>query len=169
MGVFNMTGDAVMGKFEKLGMTVAVIAALAGCASSPQPTTSDTEAFASRLIADKMAVAADAQRAFVALASEEKIILDRKQASIETDEVDVDYIGKPQELLQTFSYRYGYKYVESGKQSNLRTINIRVKKVAPVEVLRNVGDQIDPGADVVLDVGAKTLRLIYKNISDNKG
>lgn len=164
-----MRGNAAMGKFKKLGMAVAVIATLAGCASSPQPTTSDTEAFASRLIADKVAVAADAQRDYVALVSEDKTVLNRKQASIETDEVDVDYIGKPQELLQTFAYRYGYKYVESGKRSNLRTINVRVQKVAPVEVLRNVGHQVDNGADVVLDKGAKTLRLIYKNLPDNKG
>lgn len=164
-----MRGKAAMGKFKKLDMVIAVVATLTGCASPTQPTTTDTGAFASRLIADKVAVAADAQRDYVALVSEDKTVLNRKQTSFETDEVDVDYIGKPQELLQTFAYRYGYKYVESGKRANLRTINIRVQKVAPDDVLRNIGQQVDNGADVVLDKGAKTLRLIYKNLPDNKG
>lgn len=156
----------MMNKVNQISLMVAVITALVGCASSPQSTTADTEAFASRMIADKVAVAADSQRDYVALVNEDMVVVNHKQAAIETDEVDVDYIGKPQELLQTFAYRYGYKYIESGKRVELRTINVRVQKVAPVEVLRNIGYQVDNGANVVLDKNTKTLRLVYKNISD---
>lgn len=165
-----MKGKAKMGSITKKGLVLALAAvALAGCATSPVPTTQDTEAFASRLIADKVAVAADAQREYVALVNEDKSVLSRKQAAMETDEVDVDYIGKPQELLQTFAYRYGYRYIESGKRVDLRTINVRVQKTPPIEVLRNIGYQVDAAADVVLDKNAKTLRLIYKNLPANKG
>lgn len=155
-----------MSSIAKVGMLLAA-AALAGCAA-PSSTTDDTEAFASRLIADKVAVAADAQRDYVALVNEDKTVLLRKQAAMESDEVDVDYIGQPQELLQTFAHRYGYRYIESGKRTDLRMINVRMLKTAPVEVLRNVGYQVDSGADVVLDKNAKTLRLIYKNQIANK-
>ncbi len=162
-----MRGNAKMGSMKK-GLALALAsAALAGCATSPAPTTKDTEAFASRLIADKVAVAADAQREYVALAKEDKLVLYRKQAALESDEVDVDYIGKPQELLQTFAYRYGYRYIESGKRVDLRTINVRVQQTPPVEVLRNIGYQLEPEAEVVLDKNTKTLRLIYKNLPDN--
>ncbi len=162
-----MRGNAKMGSMKK-GLALALAsAALAGCATSPAPTTKDTEAFASRLIADKVAVAADAQREYVALAKEDKLVLYRKQAALESDEADVDYIGKPQELLQTFAYRYGYRYIESGKRVELRTINVRVQQTPPVEVLRNIGYQLEPEAEVVLDKNTKTLRLIYKNLPDN--
>jgi len=161
-----MKGQVAMGKFKVISCAVTVVATLAGCATQMQPSTNDTEAFATRMIADKVAIAAEAQREYVALVREDMTVIDRKQTSIETDEVDVDYIGKPQELLQTFAYRYGYKYVETGKRMALRTINIKVLKVAPIEVLRNVGHQVDNSADVVLDKGAKTLRLIYKNVPD---
>ena len=165
-----MKGKAKMGSITKKGLVLALAAvALAGCATSPVPTTKDTEAFASRLIADKVAVAADAQREYVALVNEDKSVLSRKQAAMETDEVDVDYIGKPQELLQTFAYHYGYRYIESGKRVDLRTINVRVQKTPPIEVLRNIGYQVDAAADVVLDKNAKTLRLIYGDVPANKG
>lgn len=150
---------------QMLGMLLV----LSGCMTTQGPTTSDTEAFASRLIADKVAVAADAQRQYVELVSEDKAVLSRKQAAIDTDEVDVDYIGHPQELLQTFAHRYGYRYIESGKRSDLRTINVRVKNMSPMDVLKNIGHQVDFAADVVLDRNAKTLRLIYKPIPVGRG
>lgn len=159
-----------MSSFGNIGWAVVIATAITGCAStSQQPTTADTEAFASRMIADKVAVASNAQREYVALVNEDKAVLYRKQLSIDTDEVDVDYIGNAQELLQTFAYRYGYKYLETGKRANLRTINVRVQKISPVEVLKNIGQQVDNGADVVLDKGTKTLRLTYKNLTDKKG
>jgi len=140
-----------------------------GCVTSPVTSGEDTEAFARRLIANKLAIAANAQREYVELVNEDKSVILRKQAAIETDEVDVDYIGKPQELLQIFAYRYGYRYIESGKRNELRTINVRVQNVSPIEVLRNIGYQVDTAADVVLDKNTKTLRLIYKNIIFNEG
>jgi len=152
-----------MGSITKNGLLVALVASgLVACSSTPQSTTTDTEAFASRLIADKVAVAADAQRQYVALVNEDTLALTRRQVALDTDEVDVDFIGKPQELLQTFAFRYGYRYVESGKRLDLRTVNVRVQASPPIEVLRNIGYQIDALADVVLDKSNKVLRLVYK-------
>src|SRR5581483_10310486 len=116
-----------------------------------------------RLLADEVAVASDAQRDYAQVLAENGRVLSKKQAAIETDQVDVDYIGKPQEILQSIAYRYGYNYVETGRRSDLRIINVRLSKAAPVEVLRSVGYQISYGAEVVLDKKSKAVRLIYKN------
>lgn len=140
-----------------------------GCATTPEPVEEDTEAFASKVIADKVGMAADAQRDYAALVNEDKAAMLKKQAALDVDLIDVDYIGKPQELLQTLAHRYGYKYVESGKRIDLRTVNIRVRRTSPVEVMKNVGYQIDAVADVVLEKNAKVLRLNYKPIVKAKG
>lgn len=146
-----------------------VVGSLFGCASTPVPVEEDTEAFASKVIADKVGVAADAQRDYAALVNEDRAVMLKKQAAFDADLIDVDYIGKPQELLQTLAHRYGYKYVESGKRNDLRTVNIRVRRTSPVEVMKNVGYQIDSMADVVLEKNAKVLRLNYKPIVNSKG
>lgn len=148
----------------RLAFSLMLCASMVGCASNtPQPTTRDTEAFASKVISDKVAVAANAQREYVALLNEDMAVLTRKQTSLESDEIEVDFIGKPQELLQTFAHRYGYRYVETGRTAELRTINVKTARAKPIDVLRNVGHQIDHGADLVLDKDAKVLRLVYKN------
>lgn len=146
------------------GLTVMVLAAInSGCATHRQSTaTPDTEAFASRVIAEKVSVAASAHQRYVALVAEDQSRLASKQATLESDFIDVDYIGKPQDLVQAIASRYGYRYYEEGRTSLLRVINIRVTKAMPIEVLQNVGRQIDAGADVELDKTSKTIKLIYK-------
>lgn len=154
-------------QISALFAATAFVSAMSGCATSAVPTTSDTEAFASQMIAEKVAVAAQAQREYVALVNEDKKTVSIKQSSIDYDLVDIDYLGKPQELLQTFAYKYGYRYIESGKRAELKTVNVQMKRVRPVEILRNVGYQVDSGADVTLDKNEKTIRLVYKNIAIN--
>jgi len=140
---------------------------VSGCTTTPSSTAQDTEAYAATLLAEKAAVAADAQKNYVALVAEDKSITLQKQNSIETDEVDIDYIGTPQDLLQTFAYRYGYRYIESGSRQRLKNINLRLSKSSPIEVLRNVGNQITSGGDIVLDKNGKLLRLIYKPVTNS--
>lgn len=135
---------------------------LTGCATTPEPVEEDTEAFASKVISEKVGVAATAQRDYVALVNDDQEVKLKKQAAMASDLVNIDYIGKPQELLQTIAVRYGYRYIESGKWADLRTINIRVQKTSPIEVLRNIGYQIDAYADVVLEKNTKIIRLTYK-------
>ena len=148
----------------QLAAVVAVLFAT-GCATKPESAvTPDSEAFARQIVLEKVDAAVQAQRDLAATTSEGRQLLIRRQAALDADEVDVDYLGKPQPLLEAFATRYGYKYVETGKRVDLKTVNIRAKKVAVVEVLRDVGYQIDGGADVVLDKEAKTLRLLYKKV-----
>lgn len=151
-------------------LTIAAAAILmTGCATSAQPTTDDTQAFASRLIADKVSVAVNSQHNYVSSLHADQVKVASRQASVDTDQVDIDFNGKPQELLQTFATRYGYAYVESGKRVDLKPVTIWVRKATPINVLKDVGVQIDTGADVVLDKSTKTLRLIYKPIPAVRG
>lgn len=148
----------------KAGSVLLALVALGGCASSAKPTTEDTEAFASRIIADKVSVAVNSQHNYVSRLNADRVQAASRQAAVDTDQVDIDFIGKPQELLQTFASRYGYTYVESGKRVDLKPINVWVRKATPINVLKDVGAQIDTGADVVLDKSTNTLRLIYKPV-----
>lgn len=149
-------------KRRKLVLIVGMLVVAAGCSTTRVPPGSDTEAYAERLLAEKVSVAASAQRDYARLVNEHKAVVDSKRSSFDVDEVDVDYIGKPEALLQAFAHRYGYRYVETGPRRDIRTINVRMQKVPPVEVLRNVGYQIDSAADVELDKADGVLRLIYK-------
>lgn len=124
----------------------------------------DSEAYARQIILEKVDSAVQAQRELAATTAEGQQQILRRQAALNDDEVDIDYLGKPQPLLEAIAYRYGYKYVETGKRADLKTVNIRAQKRGVVEVLRDVGYQIEGkgGADVVLDKDAKIIRLVYK-------
>lgn len=148
---------------------VVLMGLLAGCATSAQPTTEDTEAFASSIIAEKVAVAVNSQHAYTSALNADRVKAVSRQAAVDTDQVDIDFIGMPQELLHTLAARYGYAYVESGKRVDLKPINIWVQKATPINVLRDVALQVDHGADVVLDKSTKTLRLTYKPVVSVRG
>ena len=138
------------------------VSAVVGCAANSTPSGPDTEAFVRQVLVEKVDAAVLAQRELAAATSEGRQMLLRKQAALDEDEVDIDYVGKPQPLLESIAMRYGYRYVETGKRQDLKTVNLRVQRQPVIEVLRNLGNQIDRSADVVLEKDAKILRLIYK-------
>lgn len=168
-GVFDMMKRYKSAAQPRVVAVMSVLAILTGCATSAQPTTEDTEAFASRVIADKVAVAVNTQHSYVAALNADRAKAAAQQQTLDTDQVDIDYIGYPQELLQTLAARYGYAYVESGKRVTLKPINVWVRKATPLNVLKDIGVQVDHGADVVLDKNAKTVRLIYKPVVAGRG
>ena len=138
---------------------------LAGCATTPShplPPASGP-GYISNLMASEVTQAVQAQQAFEQVLAENARTLTLKQKAIDTDQVDIDYIGKPQDILQTVAYRYGYGYVETGKRQDLRIVNVRLNKVSPVNVLRSISYQISYGAKVILDKKTKELRLVYLN------
>lgn len=140
--------------------SLAAVFLLGGCANQPQVVEED---FASKLIAEKSAIAAGAQRDYASLLAEDYSTVLKRQASFETDTVDIDFIGNPKELLQTIASRYGMAFNEMGKSIDLRPVNIRVKGVAPEMVLKNLGNQMDSAADVVFNRSSKTITIEYKN------
>jgi defect-in-organelle-trafficking protein DotD len=138
-----------------------VATALSGCATAHKD--NDAESQADKLIALKLAEASNAQTEYSALLAEKTEQKLRKQANLDTDKIDVDWIGSPNEFLTMMAERYGYRYIETGARTKLRTINVFRRNSPAVEVLRDVATQIHNGADVQLDMNTKVIRLVYKN------
>lgn len=149
-------------RMRALATACVSLAVMAGCGSTKVIEGDDTEGFAKKLIAEKAAIAAGAQRDYAALLAEDYSTVSRRQATFDRDTIDVDYIGSPKELIQTIASRYGYAFNELGRPIDLRPVNIRVKGVTPEDVLRNVGNQMDAGGDVVLNRVAKSITIEYK-------
>lgn len=148
-------------------LAAAVAALVAGCATKPtgEPM---PESFAHKLIAEKAAIAAGAQRDYAALLAEDYSTIVRRQAAFDADTVDIDYIGSPRELVQTIAARYGYSFAETGRLIDLRPVNIRMKGATPESILKNVGNQMDAAGDVVLNRANKAITIEYKQ-RDTKG
>ena len=145
-----------------LNTSLITILFLTGCASQVTKNNAEGSDFANSAIAERATQAAKVQAEYAAMVNNDKAVMGRKQSSLNTDLVDIDFIGSPQEILQTFALRYGYRYVEIGKYKRINPVNIRVVKASPENVLRNIGYQIDRSADVTLDQKSKTIRLTYK-------
>jgi defect in organelle trafficking protein DotD len=154
-----------MSKF-KCGVVVSALiaVALSGCAVPKQPDGPDTEAQARRVILERVDSAVAAQRELAAAQSEAKATASRRQAALEADEVDIDYQGRVQPLLEALAVRYGYKFVEAGRRGgqDLPMVNIRCTKKGVIPVLEDLGLQIDKEAQIVLDKDIKAIRLVYK-------
>src|SRR3990167_2351998 len=100
---------------------------------------------------------------YAALFAEDFSTVQKRWATFDTDTIDVDYIGDPKELVQSVASRYGMKFIENGKRLDLRPVNVRMKGVTPDALLRNLGNQMHAGADVILDRQAKIVIIEYKN------
>jgi defect-in-organelle-trafficking protein DotD len=153
----------------RLGVAmVCMVFVATGCATQQTTPESaqDSQAYARKLIVERVDAAVQALRDLAAATQEGKEMTLRKQAALDDDEIDFDYIGKPQPLLDSIAHRYSYRYIETGKRVELKTINMRVEKRRVVEVLRDIGLAIDNRADVVLDKDAKVVRLVYKNTKE---
>lgn len=141
-----------------------LLSACAAMSDEPQNDVSDAE----RIIADKVSVASDAMQEYVAILNERNAHISLRQAQITEDQLDIDFYGKPQELLKALAIRYGYQYVEIGNWVDIKPINILANKMAAIEVLRNIGYQVNNQADVILDIPNKTIRLSYKPVKTSR-
>ena len=139
---------------------------LVGCANQPSAQ-DETIVLADKLLHEKLEIASNANREYGAAILENHATLPRKQVVFEHDRLQIDYIGKPQALLQTLANRYGYEYIEIGKYADLPTINIRQANITPEFLINDVKSQINETADVVLDKSSKTVRLIYRSMYFN--
>lgn len=144
---------------KKMIFPILAVTLLAACSSSR---TSSDVSLAESVIAQKISVAAAAQQDYLAILNEDSRLKSVRRDDFDNELIDVDYIGKPLPMLNAMANRYGYSLIEIGKRRDLRIINIRMKSVAPIEMLRNVSNQINYAADIILDKNSGTLRVIYK-------
>lgn len=139
-----------------------IAVSLSGCAHQPTAL-NESETKAEELLKKKIITASEANNEYSLAIRENFATLPRKQIMLERDRINVDYIGKPESLLQTLANRYGYQYIEIGKRSELPTINIRQGEVTPELLIENIKVQINEAADLLIDKRDKTLRLVYRN------
>lgn len=144
---------------KKMIFPILAVTLLAACSSNR---TSSDVSLAESVIAQKISVAAAAQQDYLAILNEDSRLKTVRRDDFDNELIDVDYIGKPLPMLNAMANRYGYSLIEIGKRKDLRIINIRMKSVAPIEMLRNVSNQINYAADIILDKNSGTLRVIYK-------
>lgn len=77
--------------------------------------------------------------------------------------------GPIEQSLETVAALIGYKLVIIGKKlPNDIPISIQSNNETAFDVLRNIGYQASPDADVSVDVGQSEIHLIYQNAQNRK-
>lgn len=89
--------------------------------------------------------------------------LDYRQRNFETDQILLDYIGKPQSVINSIAVRYGYRFVEVGVKQDLPTMNFTRYETTPEQALVDIDAQLGTSAKLSLDKHQKLITLIYPN------
>lgn len=79
------------------------------------------------------------------------------------DKIRVNYIGKPQGILESIAIKYGYRFLEQGyRTDNLPTVNFTDYNATPEDIVIAVDSQLQQTANIAIDKQNKTIVLIYK-------
>lgn len=90
--------------------------------------------------------------------------LDYRQRQFETDQVMIDYIGKPNTVLNSIAIRYGYRYIELGKATSLPTVNFTKYWTTPNNAVVNIDAKLGNSGSIAVDKKQKVITLIYPNV-----
>ncbi|MDK2123867.1 DotD/TraH family lipoprotein [Parachitinimonas caeni] len=142
-----------------------VTALLTACAHEPVVSKPPPDLDVTRLINDKAQLAVDAQRELTA-AAYARLEQDAKAAErLSTDRISLDFVGELETMLTSLANKYSYELVVLGKRPPQQVlVNVYVKDRSVIDILKNVGLQVDAMADVRLDRSARRIELIYKEI-----
>lgn len=89
--------------------------------------------------------------------------LDYRQRQFETDQVMIDYIGKPNTVLNSIAIRYGYRYIELGNAQPLPTINFTKYWTTPNNAVVDIDAKLGNMGSIAVDKKQKVITLIYPN------
>lgn len=114
------------------------------------------------IISQESQEALNAQKALVAYreANNRKLALNSRV--IETDQIVIDYVGKPQPLIASIAIEYGYRFVENGMRTELPTVNFTNQYVTPESALIDLAARIDPLASIAINKQDKIITLVYQ-------
>ena len=90
--------------------------------------------------------------------------LDYRQRQFDTDQVMIDYIGKPNTVLNSIAIRYGYRYIELGKATMLPTVNFTKYWTTPNNAVVDINAKLGSTASIAVDKKQKVITLIYPNV-----
>jgi hypothetical protein len=137
---------------------------LGGCVATPLAKSTDEQRSADILskLDDATVIATNAQRelALTADASVQREATARTRML--TDHADYDFYGPVEELVGGIASKYGYQFKVFGKRPpETLNVNVYVKKMQVVEVLRYVGTTASGWLDISVKPGV--IELTYKN------
>lgn len=95
--------------------------------------------------------------------------LDYRQRSFDNDKIMIDYIGKPNAVLNSIAIRYGFRYIEVGEAISLPTINFTKYWTTPSDAIIDIDAKLGNSASLAVDKDQKVITLIYPtaNASNN--
>ncbi|MBO6224487.1 MAG: hypothetical protein J6N72_03390 [Psychrobacter sp.] len=159
--------------FLKAAMVAAVLSVTTGCASNSLINKeSDLINIRSSyqqpkdvlsIISQESQEALNAQKRLVAYREAENQRLALNARLIETDQVLVDYVGKPQPLISSIAIQYGYRFVENGVRTDLPTVNFTNLYQTPEQTLIDLSAKIIPMASIAINKQDKIITLVYSN------
>lgn len=151
-----------------LGLAVASTIAISGCATSSNLSKGANIAYPTNenvldIISAESQKAMNAAKQLSKYQDSYNATLDYRQRQFETDQVMIDYIGKPNTVLNSIAIRYGYRYIELGKPQDLPTVNFTQYWTTPNNAVVNINAKLGNTANVALDKKQKVITLIYPN------
>lgn len=115
------------------------------------------------IISQESQEALNAQKRLVAFREADNQRLALNARMIETDQVVVDWIGKPQPLISSIAIQYGYRFVENGVRTELPTVNFTNVYQTPEATLIDLSAKIMPMASIAINKQDKIITLVYSN------
>lgn len=113
------------------------------------------------IISQESQKALNAQKMLVAYREQYNNTLDYRRKSFTEDKVKVDYIGKPQPLLNSLAIRYGYRFLQYGSERDLPTVNFTDYWSTPENIVVNLSAQLGDQAGISVDKQQKVITLVY--------
>lgn len=146
-----------------LGLAVS----LGGCATNQTgysknvPIAYPTTESALEIIATESQKAMNAAQQLAKYQDSYNATLDYRQRQFETDQVMIDYIGKPNTVLNSIAIRYGYRYIELGNPQDLPTVNFTNYWTTPNNAVVNIDAKLGNQGSIAVDKKQKVITLIY--------
>lgn len=170
-------------KFSNIGKSALATALMAtlgltvvGCTTTPNQTTYRTSATALpstegvlEIISVETQKAMNATKQLTKYQESYNATLDYRQRSFDNDKIMIDYIGKPNAVLNSIAIRYGFRYIEVGEATSLPTINFTKYWTTPSNAIIDIDAKLGNSASLAVDKDQKVITLIYPtaNSSNN--
>lgn len=153
--------------FAVLAVTAAI--SMTGCATNQTgysknvPIAYPSTESALEIIATESQKAMNAAQQLAKYQDSYNATLDYRQRQFETDQVMIDYIGKPNTVLNSIAIRYGYRYIELGNPQGLPTVNFTNYWTTPNNAVVNIDAKLGSQGSIAVDKKQKVITLIYPN------
>lgn len=141
-------------------LTLPIVFSFGGCVSN-QIDRSELSAAPLNILAQKSQEAVLASNSLKNARLENLKQIQQQQAKIDTDLIVLDYIGAPENLLNSIANHFGYRYLEVGAQRSLPIVNFTSRQETGLEAIKDIAVFVDGYANINVDQQNKTVLLTY--------